>query len=159
MSAHQHLKDDVFIDGLYGLVDVEALVGTCPLCASRWNQLQEKRAAVAVPLAIPAEELAAQRRSIFARVERSTHVRWAGSMVAAAAAATCLLAIGVFVHHPLTAVHPAPASLSETQPLSDVYSDVYSLEQSFEPTASASFRVLFEADGTPAEGPEQGTKR
>jgi hypothetical protein len=167
MSAHQHVSDDVFIDGLYGLADVQARVGTCALCASRWNEMQEKRAAIAVPMEVPVEVLAAQRRNIYARIEHPLRIweqlapmRWTGPTVAVAAA--CLLAVGVFVHHPgsaVTPVRPMAVSMSETQQLPEVYSDVYSMEQSFEPAASASFRVLFEADGTPAEGAEQGTTR
>ena len=165
MSAHEHLNDDVFIDGLYGLVDVETRLGGCPLCASRWNELQEKRVAITARTEIPADVLAAQRRNIYSRIEhplrlwkQPSRLYWAGPTVAAAAA-TCLLAIGVFLHHPVTPVRPTPTSLSETQQLPEVYSDVYSMEQSFEPTASASFRVLFESDGAPAEGAGQGTNQ
>jgi hypothetical protein len=161
MSAHEHVSDDVLIDGLYGLVDVEGRIGGCPPCTARWNELQEKRAAIALPGGVPAEVLAAQRRNIYARIENSARLHWTGPAVAAAAG-VCVLAIGVFVHHPapaVTPVRPAVTSVSETQQLPEVYSDVYSMEQSFEPTASASFRVLFEADGAPVEGTEQSTKQ
>jgi hypothetical protein len=161
MSAHEHLNDDVLIDGLYGLIDVEERIGACLPCASRWSELQEKHAALAVPMEVAPEVLAAQRRNIYARIEhpfKSAPLRWAAPVMAAVA--VCVLAIGVVAHHPVTDVHPAPAPASETQQLSDVYSDVYSMEQSFEPTASASLRALFEADGSQAsESGSQSTKQ
>ncbi len=164
MSTHQHLHDDVFIDGLYGLAEVEDLVGSCPQCASRWVELREKRAIIAVTLNPPPQVLAAQRRNIYARIERPqtwsdlVRLHWAGPVVAAAAA-VCLLAVGVFVYRPLNAVQHVATPVSVTQQLPEVYSDVYSMEQSFEPSASASFRVLFEADGSPAEGSVQTTNQ
>ncbi len=152
MNAHEHLQDDVLIDGLYGLCNVEARLNGCAVCASRWNEMREKHAALAVPATVPADVLAAQRRNIYARIEHPSRMPWAAPAVAAA----CLLAIGVFMHHSAAPVRPAPASASVAPQLPeaplDVYSDVYSMEQSFEPRASASFRVLFEADGAPESG-------
>ena len=174
MSAHEHLNDDVFIDGLYGLIDVEARLGGCAVCASRWNELLERRAAMAAPMEVPAGVLAAQRRNIYARIEHPILLwkqpvplwkqparHWAGPAVTAAAA-VCLLALGVFVHHPVssvTPVRPALTSLSDAQQLPEVYSDVYSMEQSFEPTAAASLRVLFESDGNVTEGTGRDTQQ
>jgi hypothetical protein len=154
MNAHEHLSDDVLIGALYGLADVEAPVRECAQCASRWDELQEKRAVLCAPMEIPAEVLAAQRRQIHRAIEHPLRARWEHSppprwaAPAMAAAAACLLAIGVHVHHPVTPARSAPVSISEIQPVSDVYSDVYSMEQSFEPSATASIRVLFDSDGS-----------
>jgi hypothetical protein len=157
MSAHEHLSDDVLIEALYGLADVNARVRECPVCASRWNRLLEKRAVIAAPVETGAVELAAQRRKIYHRIEHPSPMRWAGP---AAAAAGCLVAIGVLVHRPEAPVRPAPVEINsfinDTQLFSDVYSDVYSMEQSFEPSAAASFGALFESDDVQAEGANQG---
>ena len=71
-SGHEHWSDDVLIGALYGLegADLHARLGECPECAARWKHLQEKRAAIAVPLDVPAELLAAQRKAIYRRIER-----------------------------------------------------------------------------------------
>lgn len=157
MNAHQHLNEDVFIDGLYGLADVEELAGTCPQCVSRWIELREKRAAITVPVTVAPQVMAAQRRNVFARIENPPRPNWAGPTVAAAAAA-CVLVFGILLHHPLEPVK-APAPAVAMQQLPEEYSEAYSMEQSFEPSASASLSVLFEADGSLAENPGQSTKQ
>jgi hypothetical protein len=84
---------------------------------------------------------------------------------ALAAAAACVLAVGLAVHDgafpgpngsvPARSVaveSPAmvPVAISDTQ----LYSDVYAMEQSFEPSASASIGVLFEPEGAEASNPD-----
>ena len=54
-------------------------------------------------------------------------------------AAACALAVGVFVYHPGS--EPKPVANTDD---SQLFSDVYSMEQSLEPSATASVRVLFE---------------
>ena len=158
--SHEHLSDDVLVDALYGLADVSARVRECAECASRWNQLLEKRAAVTAPMEAGAAELAAQRRKIYHRIEHPSPMRWAAP---AAAAVACLLAVGVFVHRPAAPVRPTPteinASINDTQLFSDVYSDVYSMEQSFEPSAAASLGALFESDDAQADGTNLGVNQ
>ena len=159
MNAHEHLSDDVFIDALYGLsTDAEARVRECPTCAARWIELQEQRVSIVVPVNAPPLVLAKQRKNVYRRIEHPSlsdrTSRWAAPALAGVAAA--VLAIGVLVHNPLRpadsasptvtsaegAASPAiaPAVVGDTQ----LYSDVYTIEQSFEPSASASLGVLFE---------------
>jgi hypothetical protein len=158
MSVHEHLSDDVLIDALYGLadarldIDINSRVRECPACASRWSALQEQRVAIAASVEPAADFLAAQRRNIYRRIEQPSawqHAsRWAAPAMAAAA---CVLAVGLFVRGPfspqgrpsITEVPTAPpAAISDTQ----LYSDVYSMEQSFEPSTAASLSALFEPD-------------
>jgi hypothetical protein len=163
MSAHEHLghehlspehlSDDVLIDALYGLADVNAHVRECPVCASRWNQLLEKRAAITAPMETGAAELAAQRCKIYHRIEHPSPMRWAAP---AAAAAACLVAIGVFVHRPEAPVRTAPTEINALINDPQLFSDVYSMEQSFEPSAAASLGALFESDDAQADGANQG---
>lgn len=161
--SHEHLSDDVLIDALYGLagpsglVNVDARVRECPVCASRWNQLLEKRAIVIAPLEAGPAELAAQRREIYRRIEHPSRMRWAGP---AAAAAACLVAIVMLVHRPEAPVRPEiNASINDAQLFSDIYSDVYSMEQSFEPTAAVSLGALFESDDAQANDANQGVSQ
>jgi hypothetical protein len=156
MSAHEHLSDDVFIDALYGVAkldfDINARVRECPACASRWSALQEQRVAIAASVEPAADFLAAQRREIYRRMEQPSAwhqaSRWAAPAMAAAAA--CVLAVGLWVHNPGSPEHRSPAEVSTPLPagISDnqLYSDVYSMEQSFEPSAAASLSALFEPD-------------
>jgi hypothetical protein len=179
MSAHEHLSDNVLIDALYGLadagtganaginaginMDIDARVRACPVCSARWNELQEQRAAIAVPVEVSSEVLAAQRRNIYRNIEHPSpwqHAsRWAGPTLAAAA---CALAIGIFVHGPQSPEHSAPAEVPAVMSDTQLYSDVYAMEQSFEPSTAASIRVLFEPDDSAKDGASQaadtGTK-
>lgn len=174
MSGHQHVSDDVFIDALYGLAAVEgraaidACVRECPACAARWNALQEARTAILAPVAVGSDVLAAQRANIYRRIEHpSVWERlsgWTGPLVAGATAA-CLLAVGVMVHDSAVPVRPvspdeavvSTAAISDTQ----LYSDVYAMEQSFEPSTASSMRVLFERDGstTDTQGAEHSSEK
>ena len=85
-----------------------------------------------------------------------------GGSALAAVAKHHVLAIGVLTHNPLRpgdSAPPATSSVAQSAPgmLStgtgdtQLYTDVYAMEQSFEPTASASLGVLFEQ-------PEGGAK-
>jgi hypothetical protein len=156
---HEHLSHDVLIDGLYGVaaVDIGACVRDCPVCTARWEDLRERRAAMCAATDVGADRLAAQRKNIYRRIDHPTvwekTSAWMGPLVAGAAAA-CVLAVGVISHGlyvnngapPLPA--PAetaivlPAGMTDTQ----LYSDVYALEQSFEPSTATSIGVLFERD-------------
>ena len=168
--SHEHLSEDVLIDALYGLAgagaDIDARVRACPVCASRWNALQEQRAVIAAPIEPATDFLAAQRRNVYRRIEQPSpwqHAsRWAAPAMAAAAA--CVLAIGLLVRAPfsprerpaITEVPTAtPAAISDT----DLYSDVYSMEQSFEPSTASSIGVLFERDGSAANEANPGVER
>jgi hypothetical protein len=173
---HEHLSDDALIDALYGIASVEAEVRECAWCAARWSDFQAKRTAAAEMPQVPSEVLAAQRRKIYDRIEHparmdwarldgtrldwtrldGTRMRWLAPAVAAAAA--CVLALGVWVHHPAENGKLHRTAVSESSPLPEVYSDVYAMEQSFEPTASESFQVLFESDGADS-GARQGAKQ
>jgi hypothetical protein len=170
--SHKHLSSDVLIDGLYGVaaVDIAAGVRECPVCAARWEELRERRAAILAPLEVGADLLAAQRKNVYRRIEHPTvwekTSAWMGPMVAGAAAA-CLLAVGVMVHGlPVNSAAPSlpapaetaivlPAGMTDTQ----LYSDVYTLEQSFEPSTASSIGVLFERDGSTPDEPNTGAER
>jgi len=169
---HEHLSNDVLIDGLYGVaaVDIAGCVRECPACAARWEELRERRAAMLAPLEVGADLLAAQRKSVYRRIEHPTVLEkasaWMGPLVAGAAAA-CVLAVGVMVHGwQVNSAAPSlpasagtaivlPAGMTDTQ----LYSDVYALEQSFEPSTASSIGVLFERDGSAADEANPGAER
>jgi hypothetical protein len=138
----QHLSDDDLLDRLYGLAD-SGLAGTnghvesCADCQRRWLRLQNERARLAAPVEVSTSFLAGQRRQIYARLGEKPRpqMKWAPAL-----AASCLLAVGAFLYRPAPAPHP-PA-VSDAQ----LFSDVYSMEQSVEPRAAEPIHELFAAE-------------
>ena len=141
MSGHEHLSEDGLLDAVYGIAgsEADAHLRRCADCAQRLHEWHEKRAAAAASVEVPAEFLAAQRRKIYERIERPSSKRW---LWAPGLAAACALAVGIFVYHPTPQQQPGkkPAEISDTQ----LFRDIYSMEQTPEPAAAAPARALFE---------------
>lgn len=159
MSGHLtngHLSNDELLDRLYGLGEAEGKTSLhlreCAGCANRLRAFERRQAetAAASP-AVSSEFLAAQRRGIYARLEEGPqlHSRWAPALAAA-----CALAVGLLwvypAHHarPQAPNRPVPAAHAEITD-EQLFSDVYSMEQSAEPRAAVPMHALFEdvADG------------
>lgn len=159
MSGHQHLSDDVLLDALYGLTEIGSAVRECPSCAARWTEMNQQRAKLAEASSdVSSDFLAAQRREIYERLSRPEPSLWRRAFLAprwaAVVAAVCVLAIGLFwFQTPQAASFVAGGGaggraepgteVSDTQLFADV-SEIYSLEESFEPAAAAPIRALFE---------------
>ena len=95
---------------------------------------------------ISSEFLAAQRRQIYQRLSPSPSQAMAPRsrmrlFWAPALATACVLALGVFVYHPRPETKPAAtAEISDAQ----LFTEVFSMEQSLESSATAPVRALFE---------------
>ena len=142
MSGREHLSDGVLLDTMYGIAgdDAEAHARACPACAGRLSEWRQKRAA-AETREISSEFLAAQRREIYQRLSEGQAPSRKRRLWAPALAAACALALGVFVYHPTPGKKAAAAAeVSDTQ----LFSDIFSMEQSLEPSATAPVRALFE---------------
>jgi hypothetical protein len=143
MSGHEHLSEDRLLDAVYGIAGsaAEAHLRLCANCAQRLHEWHEKRAAAVESvegIEISGEFLAAQRKKIYERIEQPSRKHW---LWAPGLAAACALAIGVFVYHPAPKEQPRHnAEISDAQ----LFGEVYSMEQSLEPTAAAPARALFE---------------
>lgn len=141
MSGHEHLSEDALLDAVYGIAgnDAEMHLRRCVDCAQRLHEWHEKRAAAAASIEIPGEFLATQRRKIYERIERPSPKRW---LWAPGLAAACALAVGIFVYHPAPQQQQRnkPSEISDTQ----LFRDIYSMEQTPEPAAAAPVRALFE---------------
>lgn len=133
---NRHVSHDHLIDQLYG-VSSDAHVENCAECSLRLNQLREKRAEMAASAPVTTSFLAAQRREIYARLGHPapSRMRWAPAMVAVAG----LLIAGMFAYHP-AAKTPIHTDVADAQ----LFSEVYSMEQSTEPIAGAPIHALFE---------------
>jgi|SRR5579883_167344 len=135
----KHLNDDQLLDHLYGIVEADAHLGSCEECAARYRALESRRRALSAPVEIEPQMLAAQRRKILARVENGSPFSWKWIPAAAAAA---VVAIGLWMHHPATPSAPAVAHMDASD--DQLFSEVYSMEQSTEPRAAAPIHALFE---------------
>lgn len=141
-----HLSQEELVDQVYGLGGRDAHLLECPDCSHRFEALLAAKGQTR-PEEIPlsAEFLAEQRRAIHARIERSGNMtaRWAPALAAA-----FLLAIGVFLFYPrphrLAAGAPMPVAHTEVLSNEQLFSDLYSMEDSFEPRAATPIHALFE---------------
>jgi hypothetical protein len=146
MSDSNHLTEDQLLERLYG---ARSSSHECSECDEKLQSMQEKRAFAAARVEESADFFAAQRRQIYNRLgeDRRPSRIWAP----ATAAALCLAAAGLIGYHatntiPAQPVHtvshvsPAPDASSDAQ----LFSDVYSMEESAEPRAAAPIHKLFE---------------
>ncbi len=133
-----HLSDHQLLERLYGAAD-HAHAESCAQCAARYRELENRRAELAATRPPSPQFLAAQRRKIEQRLQHQTQwrLKWAP-----AAAAALALAIGLVVYHP---VAPKPAPRPDAGD-AQLFSEVYSMEQSTEPRAAAPIHALFEDD-------------
>ena len=132
---NKHLTTDELVDRLYG-IGVGDHIDDCQECSERLLDLRARKEMTAEPAEASYEFLAAQRRNIYARMGEQPRagMKW----VPALAAAACLAAFSVFVHHPEAQV--AKPEIVDPQ----LFADVYSMEQSMEPLAAKPIDALFD---------------
>lgn len=146
-----HLNQDKLIERMYGVGGddaIDAHLRDCAECSGRLQALREAKTRLGADEArrsvVSNAFLASQRRAIYARLDQAaaSHVRWAPALVAAG-----LLAMGIFLlpHPQYRAAHaPVPAPVAELNDNQQLFSDLYSMEQSVEPLAAAPIHELFE---------------
>ncbi len=132
-----HLTDDQLIDRVYGMEPdgASAHLAECDACGARWRAFEQRHREMIPATPVSAEFLTAQRRKIYSRLDHQPgrRLKWAPALVAA-----CVLAVVVLVHRPAP---PAPRTDSGDAQL---FSEVYSMEQSTEPRAASPIHELFE---------------
>jgi hypothetical protein len=133
-----HLSDDQLLDRLYGIV-ADSHLQDCVQCAERFRELECRRSELVEPGAVSSEFLAAQRRKIYSRLDEAPRLglRWVPAL-----AAGFVVAIGLLVYRPPSTT-PVPASKADTGD-AQLFSEVYSMEQSTEPRGAAPIHALFE---------------
>ena len=134
-----HLRKDELVELLYG-VRGGGHLDDCEECRERFQELRARRALAAEPAEASHEFLAAQRRNIYARMGERPPARphWAPAL----AAVVFLIAAGLFSYHPERAERTAKQEVVDTQ----LFAEVYSMEQSMEPIAAQPIHALFEQD-------------
>jgi predicted anti-sigma-YlaC factor YlaD len=137
-----HWKTDDFLDRLYGLDQVgvsdrDAHLESCADCRNRWSEMRRKKTVLSKAAPVSSDFLAAQRRKIYSRLDEQprTRMAWAPALAAAA-----LLAIGIAVYRP--AATPASQHLDAAD--AQLFAEVYSMEQSVEPSVATPIHTLFE---------------
>ena len=142
---NRHLTPNELLSRLYGLGEQQAAehVHECPQCAERLAVLERRRIESAAWPEPSSGFLAGQRRAIYSRLDRRprTPLQWAPAL-----AAVFLLAVGALVYGPArhAAQAPAPAAAHLEAGDDQLFSDVYSMEQSAEPRAAEPIHELFE---------------
>jgi hypothetical protein len=152
-----HLSNDELLDRMYGLgQNGVSHLQECEECSSRFEALEQKRAAVVAESqgtnAISNERLLAQRRAIYSKLGQApaTRLHWAPAALGVA----FLLVTGVFLVRPHAQYSPVlpPATVSGVELSNEqLFSDLYSMEQSVEPRAAAPIHALFEGSEGQAE--------
>lgn len=147
----RHLTTDELLDRLYGIGarETESHFENCAECGQRYAEFERRRAEAAAGLRISTDALGAQRRAVYARIEQTPggYLRWAPAVVA-----LLVLALGLLVYRPPSHT-PAKVARPEAND-EQLFSDVYSIEQSAEPRAAAPIHAMFE-DTVFEEGGQQ----
>jgi hypothetical protein len=132
----RHLTDDELIDRLYELGQDDHLAG-CPDCAHRWNEMQRVKALAIAPAPVSSDFLAAQRRKIYTRLGEQPGAHMGLRMA--------WVPVGISTTH-----RPAPSPAAPVQAQiadsddAQLFADVYSMEQTLEPSVAAPIHKLFE---------------
>ncbi|HEY1754451.1 MAG TPA: hypothetical protein VGG72_03585 [Bryobacteraceae bacterium] len=145
----QHLSNDELLDRMYGLGESGGShLEECEDCSGRLQALERRRSEVAESFgrnSVSNEFLLAQRRAIYSKLGQApaTRLHWAPAALGVA----FLLVTGVFLVRPHAQYRPvlAPVSVPGVELSNEqLFSDLYSMEQSVEPPAAAPIHALFE---------------
>ena len=140
-----HWTEEDITQWLYGLrTDAGHLEG-CPACRAQVDAAQQRRRQVLRAPQVPGDFLAAQRRNIYARLERprspftSWLPLWNARWTASVAMALALAILGANLSRT-----PAPPSPLVNASDARLYSDLVAIDQSSEPRAIKPIESLFE---------------
>jgi hypothetical protein len=135
-----HWTEEDLIDHAYGIGPEDGHLDMCAECQSRWSAIRARRESIVRErVELDELELAAQRRGIYRRLGREP--RPVATRFMPALAAALMLVAGIFyVNEMPKAPPPAPVSASDSQ----LFSDIYALEQTSEPHVGTPMRALFQ---------------
>jgi hypothetical protein len=135
-----HWTEEDLTDHAYGIGPEDGHLDLCGECQFRWSVIRARRESIVREPAEPDElELAEQRRNIYRRLGREP--RPVAARFMPALAAVLMLVLGIFYMSESPKAPPlAPVSASDSQ----LFSDIYALEQTSEPHVATPMRALFE---------------
>jgi anti-sigma factor RsiW len=132
----KHWTENDFQKWLYGLKEADSHLASCGECRAELERLHAARRRILAAPKVSEEFLAAQRRSIYNRLNHATRnfapLRWALS-----AAMLLVLVVGFTLPH----LRQSPVTLTNDEQL---YSDLAAMEQTSEPKAIQPLHKLFE---------------
>ena len=139
-----HWTDEQLIAYLYGLESADAHFSACDECQGRVAAMRAQRRAIdaASHEQVSFDFLAAQRRTIYARLTNKTPW-WSNAQVrrwASAAAAVLVMGGGLLVYQEKQAHRSADSTVSDAQ----LAQDVSRMAQDAEPQSTAPLEALFE---------------
>lgn len=133
-----HWTDEQFLERLYGLVEEDAHVRSCPTCQQRWEQLLQRRKQwLHRAPAFPEEWWYEQRQRIFHRLEQKPLVSWLHNWAPSLASVALVILAVVLLRQPTT---PPTVAVEEA----GFFTEVYTLVESPEPVAVQPIYALFE---------------
>jgi hypothetical protein len=132
----KHWTEIDFQNWLYGLKDRDSHVDQCSECQSELTRLQVERRRTTREPEVSSDFLAAQRRSIYGRLEAGPARTWAAWRWVLSTAMLLAIVFGLSV----PAWHKKAPAISDEQ----LFSDLSAMEQSAEPKAIAPMHNLFE---------------
>jgi len=141
-----HWTDEQLVEHLYGVGPEGDHLESCAVCRDRLSSLIAARRAneSALPAAdrIPFDLLAAQRRAIYARIERQQRWNLALTMrrLAAAGAMVALLGGGTFLYEQKQRAQEGQSKVTDAQ----LAQEVSQIAQDSEPASTAPLQGLFD---------------
>jgi hypothetical protein len=137
-----HLSDDQFVDRLYGIAsEDDAHLDSCPVCQTRWSQIQQRRDQAATLAPQTSNYFRQQRSQIHNRLaQRNSELR--AVWVPAAFVAFAMVAL-LISRTPPTVSAPAPVKAPVVMEVG-WFEDHYAAMGALEPRAASTVRELFE---------------
>ena len=141
-----HWTDDDLLHHLYGIRMADGHLDACSACQARLRQIRLRKQQSTCAPEFTDQELAAQRRNIYRRLEGPDQARWSFPRSfpwMPAMATVALLLLGVMLSG------PAPEADVEKELMasggdSQFYTEIYASMGSAEPRAASPIRGLFE---------------
>lgn len=130
----RHWTEVDFQNWLYGLKEQDSHLAECPECRVEMERLEQTRRQVLQEPEVSREFLAAQRRSIYKRLEEASH-RWHAWRWVLSTAMLLAIVLGLT----LPRWHKSAPPISDEQ----LFSDLAAMEQSTEPKAIQPMHSLF----------------
>ena len=136
--AGRHWSDEDLLARLYGIGPQDGHLDTCESCRGRWEKLQLRRERLlAMESQVPQDFLAAQRRSIYERLEQKP--RWFHLELVPSLAALLLALVILSMFRPAPQRHPVGTASDDI-----VFEEAFEIATSTEPSAVEPVRSLFE---------------
>lgn len=132
----KHWTQIDFQDWLYGLKDEDQHVRECTVCQTEMARLSAERRQITAEPSVSADFLAAQRRSIYRRLEGSPARNWAAWRWVLSTAMLLALVFGLTIPR----WHKTAPPISDDQ----LFRDLSAIEQNAEPQAIEPMHNLFE---------------